>query len=187
MRKDRLGEHSSLREIANPRMFPDAVAQSSLQARLRCGDEPEGLEFLKIFFCDLSLHHPDRVDVSKGRMVVMDGCHKGHVSADHALHLADGMPREMLYIQILVCVFFFCIEVDNDFEKKRAFRGVNQVIGVIFVTAFVPVEQLPRDRSPVFARPVDDIAEMLLNLYWVSGIFHFDNGHFDCSASTPML
>jgi transposase len=64
-------------------------------------------------------------------------------------------------------------------KKERVLGGINAFVGMGFVSVVESVEEFPRHGFPVFAPPVDDVAEVLLNLDRVSGVFHFDDGH-DC-------
>ena len=123
-------------------------------------------------------------------MVIVHSGHKRDIPADHRFHLTDGESREVLYIQIFKCVFFLRIEIDNDFEKDRALCRIDQLVGVLFIPLAEVVKELACDRLPFPTGPVDDIAQVRFNLFSASGIFHFDDGHFDwfdCSSSTLML
>ena len=180
--KDWLTSHPGLCEKLHPWMFPNEIPVSSLGSRFCGGSYPEGLRFLKIGSGNLPLHHANRVDMPKVSMVIMHHRDKGHVSANETLHLTQGLSRDVLEVQIFEYIFFFGIEVEDEFEKERVLGGVNQLICVDFVTAVEGVEEFPRHSFPVFAPPVDDIAEMLLNHDGVSGVFHFDDGHGDCSS-----
>jgi hypothetical protein len=138
--KNRLAADPRLGQKSHSGMLPDAIPLSSLGSGF-CGSRlPEGFQFLKIGFRHPPLHHPDRVDVSKVRMVVVHHGDKRYVSADEALHLPEGVPREVLEVQVFTGVFSCRIEVDDEFEKDWVFGRVNAFVGADFVCGVERVE-----------------------------------------------
>ena len=68
------------------------------------------------------------------------------------------------------------MEVDYHFVKDRApWRSVDEIIGVLLRdTQIIMLEEFPREFLPLFARPVNDVAQMRFNSGPPSGVCEFD-------------
>jgi hypothetical protein len=108
----------------------------------------------------------------------MEHCREGKPYAKLALKGEDHLPGDMDDIQVFVGIFSFGIKVDHKLVENRSpGSGINKLVYASPVSQAIGVKQHAGDCALVPPPPMGNVAKVLFQMWPLSQVFEFDNGH----------
>jgi hypothetical protein len=130
------------------------------------------LQRSKLFFGQPALEKENTVHMTMGCVVVVNCGDELKVSAELFLKFEQGLPGDVLQIQIFVGIFSFWIGANHDLKKgSPPFGAINHLVGCSFIREAVAAKKQTRDFFLGLPSAMGDIAKMCLNLLFSSDIF----------------
>jgi hypothetical protein len=112
------------------------------------------------------------VYMTMGSVVVVNGGNELKVSAQLFFNSFDGLPGDVLQIQIFMSVFFHGIGAYHDLKKgSPPFGAIDHLVGCSFIREAISTKKQTGDFFLGLPSAMGDIAKMCLNLLFPSDIF----------------